>query len=119
MRKQLGEHEITFSLAVLIYPLTYILQTSYDVNHGVCVCVCIYGVALNSIYLCEQIIPQSVCSRYGLAIGAAVTPFVRVLLWVCFPIAYPISKVSHVDLALVSLQFLLPVVGGQLNCFVD
>lgn len=81
---------------------------------GVCVC----GVSLNSIYLCEQIIPQSVCSRYGLAIGAAVTPFVRVLLWVCFPIAYPISKVSHVDSALVSLQFLLPVVGGQLNCFV-
>lgn len=103
MRKQLGEHEITFSLVVLIYPLTYILQTSYDVNHGV---------SLDSIYLCEQIIPQSVCSRYGLAIGAAVTPFVRVLLWVCFPIAYPISKVSHVDLTLVSLQFLLPVVGG-------
>ncbi|KAL6205214.1 hypothetical protein ACLB2K_022476 [Fragaria x ananassa] len=40
----------------------------------------------------EFIIPQSICTRYGLAIGAAVTPFVRVLLWVCFPIAYPISK---------------------------
>ncbi|KAA3460922.1 DUF21 domain-containing protein isoform X2 [Gossypium australe] len=39
-----------------------------------------------------SIIPQSVCSRYGLAIGATVAPFVQVLVWVCFPIAYPISK---------------------------
>ncbi|KAF6160552.1 hypothetical protein GIB67_019492 [Kingdonia uniflora] len=36
--------------------------------------------------------PQSVCSRYGLAIGAKVAPAVRVLVWICFPIAYPISK---------------------------
>ena len=43
--------------------------------------------------LCEQIIPQSVCSRHGLAIGAAVAPFVRVLGLICFPVAYPISKV--------------------------
>ncbi|KAF1873126.1 hypothetical protein Lal_00016257 [Lupinus albus] len=28
-----------------------------------------------------KIIPQSVCSRYGLAIGAMVAPFVRVLVW--------------------------------------
>ena len=40
-----------------------------------------------------QIIPQSVCSRHGLAIGATVAPFVRVLVWICFPVAYPISKV--------------------------
>ncbi|TYH37509.1 hypothetical protein ES332_D12G045600v1 [Gossypium tomentosum] len=39
-----------------------------------------------------EIIPQSVCSRYDLAIGATVAPFVQVLVWVCFPIAYPISK---------------------------
>ncbi|XVF00664.1 hypothetical protein REPUB_Repub04eG0020600 [Reevesia pubescens] len=39
-----------------------------------------------------EIIPQSVCSRYGLAIGATVAPFVRVLVWICFPVAYPISK---------------------------
>jgi len=41
-----------------------------------------------------KIIPQSVCSRYGLAIGAAVAPFVRVLVCVCFPVAFPISKVT-------------------------
>ncbi|KAF6147816.1 hypothetical protein GIB67_014396 [Kingdonia uniflora] len=36
--------------------------------------------------------PQSVCSRYGLAIGAKVASAVRALVWICFPIAYPISK---------------------------
>ncbi|KAI5448270.1 DUF21 domain-containing protein, variant 2 [Lathyrus oleraceus] len=39
-----------------------------------------------------KIIPQSVCSRYGLTIGATVAPIVRVLVWICFPVAYPISK---------------------------
>lgn len=49
--------------------------------------------ALILLYSCEQIIPQSVCSRYGLVIGARVAPFVRVLVWICFPVAFPISKV--------------------------
>ncbi|XP_050367166.1 DUF21 domain-containing protein At2g14520 isoform X2 [Argentina anserina] len=49
-------------------------------------------ISVTLILLFGEIIPQSICTRYGLAIGATVTPFVRVLLWVCFPIAYPISK---------------------------
>ncbi|MED6122375.1 hypothetical protein PIB30_039122 [Stylosanthes scabra] len=40
-----------------------------------------------------EIIPQALCSRYGLSVGATMAPFVRVLLMVFFPIAYPISKV--------------------------
>ncbi|KVH87689.1 protein of unknown function DUF21 [Cynara cardunculus var. scolymus] len=40
-----------------------------------------------------EIIPQSICTRYGLVIGAAVTPLIRVLVWFWFPVAYPISKV--------------------------
>ncbi|KAL3515412.1 hypothetical protein ACH5RR_022314 [Cinchona calisaya] len=54
-----------------------------------------YGAILISvtlILLFGEIIPQAVCSRYGLAIGATVSPFVRVLVWICFPVAYPISK---------------------------
>ncbi|XLT32581.1 hypothetical protein HN873_063873, partial [Arachis hypogaea] len=39
------------------------------------------------------IIPQALCSRYGLSVVATMTPFVKVLLLIFFPIAYPISKV--------------------------
>ncbi|GJZ28962.1 DUF21 domain-containing protein [Tanacetum coccineum] len=39
-----------------------------------------------------EIIPQAVCSRYGLAIGAKLSIIVRVLMVVVFPIAYPVSK---------------------------
>ncbi|XP_057443402.1 DUF21 domain-containing protein At2g14520-like [Lotus japonicus] len=39
-----------------------------------------------------EIIPQALCSRYGLSVGATMSPFVRVLLLLFFPIAYPFSK---------------------------
>lgn len=39
-----------------------------------------------------EIIPQAVCSRYGLSVGARMAGFVRVLLLTFLPIAYPISK---------------------------
>ncbi|KAG7599670.1 CBS domain [Arabidopsis suecica] len=40
-----------------------------------------------------EIMPQAVCTRYGLKVGAIMAPFVRVLLILFFPISYPISKV--------------------------
>lgn len=49
-------------------------------------------ISVTLILLFGEIIPQSICSRHGLAIGAALAPVVRVLVWICFPIAYPISK---------------------------
>ncbi|XP_012079460.1 DUF21 domain-containing protein At2g14520 [Jatropha curcas] len=49
-------------------------------------------ISVTLILLFGEIIPQAVCSRYGLAIGAAVAPIVQVLVWICFPLAYPISK---------------------------
>ncbi|KAK7380403.1 hypothetical protein VNO78_32913 [Psophocarpus tetragonolobus] len=39
-----------------------------------------------------EIIPQALSSRYGLSVGATLSPFVRVLMLVFFPIAYPLSK---------------------------
>ncbi|KAF4400273.1 hypothetical protein G4B88_019482 [Cannabis sativa] len=39
-----------------------------------------------------EVIPQAVCSRYGLSIGAKMSSFVRLLLFIFFPISKPISK---------------------------
>ncbi|CAA7035348.1 unnamed protein product [Microthlaspi erraticum] len=39
-----------------------------------------------------EIIPQAVCSRYGLSIGAKLSYLVRFIVIVFFPLAYPISK---------------------------
>ncbi|KAG6836069.1 hypothetical protein H0H93_011786 [Arthromyces matolae] len=38
------------------------------------------------------IIPQAICVRYGLAIGAKCAPLVYALMWILAPIAYPIAK---------------------------
>ncbi|KAL4558040.1 hypothetical protein LXL04_036236 [Taraxacum kok-saghyz] len=50
-------------------------------------------ISVTLLLLFGEIIPQSVYTRHGLAIGATVAPFVRVLVVICFPVAYPISKV--------------------------
>ncbi|KAH9758701.1 DUF21 domain-containing protein [Citrus sinensis] len=43
--------------------------------------------------LAMEILPQAVCTRYGLTVGATMAPIVRVLLCLFFPISYPISKI--------------------------
>ncbi|XP_061347941.1 DUF21 domain-containing protein At4g14240-like [Gastrolobium bilobum] len=40
-----------------------------------------------------EVIPQAICSRYGLAVGANFVWLVRVLMIICYPIAYPVGKV--------------------------
>ncbi|GMN48755.1 hypothetical protein TIFTF001_017929 [Ficus carica] len=40
-----------------------------------------------------EIIPQAICSRYGLAVGANFVWLVRILMIICYPISYPIGKV--------------------------
>ncbi|KAI3863726.1 hypothetical protein MKW98_031318 [Papaver atlanticum] len=40
-----------------------------------------------------EVIPQAICTRYGLAVGANFLWLVRILMIVCYPIAYPIGKI--------------------------
>ncbi|THG19090.1 hypothetical protein TEA_027656 [Camellia sinensis var. sinensis] len=39
-----------------------------------------------------EVIPQAICTRYGLAVGANFVWLVRILMIICYPIAYPIGK---------------------------
>ncbi|XBJ10339.1 hypothetical protein VPH35_015223 [Triticum aestivum] len=39
-----------------------------------------------------EVIPQAICTRYGLAVGANFVWLVRILMIMCYPIAYPIGK---------------------------
>lgn len=39
-----------------------------------------------------EILPQAVCSRYGLTIGGMAAPVVRFLMWFTAPISWPIGK---------------------------
>ncbi|MBA0795706.1 hypothetical protein Gohar_006548, partial [Gossypium harknessii] len=43
-----------------------------------------------------EIIPQAICSRYGLSVGANFVWLVRILMIICYPIAYPIGKQAFV-----------------------
>ncbi|CAK9173673.1 unnamed protein product [Ilex paraguariensis] len=40
-----------------------------------------------------EVIPQAICTRFGLAVGANFVWLVRILMIVCYPIAYPIGKI--------------------------
>ncbi|KAI3745874.1 hypothetical protein L6452_08285 [Arctium lappa] len=39
-----------------------------------------------------EVIPQAISTRYGLAVGANFVGLVRVLMIICYPIAYPVGK---------------------------
>lgn len=56
-----------------------------------------------------QILPQAVCTRYGLKVGAMMAPFVRVLLLLFFPVTYPISKVNPILTAIMGIRVLMLV----------
>ena len=43
------------------------------------------------IIIFAEIIPQSICSRYGLLVGAKAAPVTQVLIYAMWPIAYPVA----------------------------
>lgn len=49
-------------------------------------------IATTLIFLFGEILPQAVISRYAIPFGALTTPFVRLAIFVFYPIVYPISK---------------------------
>ncbi|KAF7818298.1 DUF21 domain-containing protein [Senna tora] len=75
-----------------------------------------------------EVIPQAICSRFGLYVGANFVWLVHILMIICYPIAYPIGKVldavlGHNDAlfrraqlkALVSIHSLEAGKGGELT----
>lgn len=49
-------------------------------------------VSVTAVLIFGEIIPQALCSRYGLAIGYYLSPLVYLLMFVMFIVAWPISK---------------------------
>lgn len=49
-------------------------------------------ISTTAIVIFGEIIPQAVCVRHGLALGARCAPFVLCLMYLFSPIAYPIAK---------------------------
>lgn len=50
-------------------------------------------ISVTVVLLFGEIIPQALCQRHGLAIGAGAAPFVRLLMLLCYPVAKPIAWV--------------------------
>ncbi|TYH17632.1 hypothetical protein ES288_A05G206300v1 [Gossypium darwinii] len=50
-------------------------------------------ISVTLILMFGEILPQAICTRYGLKVGAIMAPLVRVLLFLFFPMSYPISKI--------------------------
>ena len=46
-----------------------------------------------AIVIFGEIIPQAVCSRYGMTIGGHSAPVVRALMWLTAPLSWPMGKV--------------------------
>jgi len=50
-------------------------------------------ISATAIVIFGEVIPQAVCARHGLAIGARFAPFVLLLMYLFAPIAYPVAKI--------------------------
>jgi metal transporter CNNM len=55
-------------------------------------------ISVTAILIFGEILPQAICARHGVAIGAFFAPLVRVLMVVCAPIAWPLAKILDYSL---------------------
>jgi metal transporter CNNM len=76
----LGNVLVNNTLTILLDDL---IGTGYLAIFGATAAIVIFG----------EIIPQAVCSRYGLAIGAKTVWFTWLFIVLTFPVSYPISKI--------------------------
>jgi len=63
-------------------------------------------ISITGILIFGEILPQAICARHGVAIGAFFAPLVRVLMFVLAPVAWPLAKI---------LDHSLGKAGGALN----
>lgn len=49
-------------------------------------------ISVTAILLFGEVLPQAVCKRYGLHVGAYLSWLVRLLMWATLPISYPLGK---------------------------
>lgn len=50
-------------------------------------------ISVTAVLIFGEIIPQALCKRFGLAIGSNLYWLVRFLMFIFFPVAYPIAKI--------------------------
>jgi metal transporter CNNM len=50
------------------------------------------AISVTAILIFGEILPQAVCKRHGMAVGARLSWFVRVIIVLAFPVAWPIGK---------------------------
>lgn len=49
-------------------------------------------ISVTAILVFAEIMPQALCKRYGLEIGAYCSWIVRLLMWITFPVSWPLGK---------------------------
>lgn len=49
-------------------------------------------VSVTAVLIFGEVVPQAICTRYGLAIGAHLSPLVIFLMFITLPISWPLSK---------------------------